>query len=537
MAHKETYQGTLIAMQDFKERIVESNIEDQEKFMRELQEYLNSHDANGDFATFNYVFKQILKSNTEYRELSEESLKEKIKEKCDSVQDGKERKKFRNRIYGFLEESKSKPNRQCVIEVAVVLGLSLEELEELLQKGLFQTKISYSSYKELIAAYCLIKRIHYDVFKDLINRYETESGRLETGMQEKENNGELEKNRIALVDSQVFQKKMENITVENTMSDTEEFLQYLLSISESLKGYSKHTLNEFYALFEEVRFTVGEINAESNRGRLYKYLAESICCGERKTIDMLLVDLKKRVDENIAEQLDELDRRYDSGEIKDYQKISYSVIKAEFKRVYNEHKTEFADDKEFNALLDAAFPRVTSDENVIRCIYGGAYEDGGLMQNDGRYGMEIREANLPNQVLNAPMSKDRYNYIRNMVDDYRKFNLLIADRKKNNPNLNYTQLYKLYPDLKKMEGRLRIPQRHEFLMLIYFLFRNIDADDSNIAKEFKSYASKILEKAGYYPVYEGNLLDVLLMGCLINPKFDMTYHEFIRYALAPEEDW
>ena len=130
MSFKETYQGTLIAMQDFKERIVESNIEDQEKFMRELQEYLNSHDANGDFATFNYVFKQILKSNTEYRELSEESLKEKIKEKCDSVQDGKERKKFRNRIYGFLEESKSKPNRQCVIEVAVVLGLSLEELEE-----------------------------------------------------------------------------------------------------------------------------------------------------------------------------------------------------------------------------------------------------------------------------------------------------------------------------------------------------------------------------------------------------------------------
>lgn len=532
-----TYKGTMIARRDFKEKIIESNIEDQEQFMKELQEYLNIHDATGNFATFNYVFNQILKKNTEFKELSEKDLKGKIKEKCDSVQDEKERKKFRNRIYGFLDESRSKPNRQCVIEVSVVLGLSLEELEELLQKGLFQTRISYSSYKELIAAYCLIKQFDYNVFTDLINRFETEAGKPEIGMQKNKSNGELDGNGITPVDSLVFQNEMKNITDGNTMADTEDFLQYLFNMSESLKGYSKHTLNEFYALFEEVRFTVGEINAESDRVRLYGYFAENICHGERKTIDELLGDLKKRVDENIADQLDELDRRYDSGEIKDYQKISYADIKAEFKRVFNEHKTELADDEEFNALLDAAFPCVTSDENVIRCIYGGAYEDGGLMQNNGRYGMEIQEANLPNQVLNAPMSKDRYNYIRNMVDAYRKFNLLIADRKKDNPNLSYRQLYKLYPDLKKMESRLRIPQRHEFLMLIYFLFRNTDADDRNIAKEFKSYASKILEKAGFYPVYEGNLLDVLLMGCLINPKFDMTYHEFIRYALAPEEDW
>ena len=545
MSFKETYQGTLIAMQDFKERIVESNIEDQEKFMRELQEYLNSHDANGDFATFNYVFKQILKSNTEYRELSEESLKEKIKEKCDSVQDGKERKKFRNRIYGFLEESKSKPNRQCVIEVAVVLGLSLEELEELLQKGLFQTGITYSSYKELIAAYCLIRRIHYDAFKELIIRYEIESVRLEAEMQEKENNGNFENNRIALVDSIVLQDKMKNMTEEKISEDTDSFLQYLLSISESLKGYSKHALTEFYALFEEVRLTVNEIRAQNYRRPLYNYLAENIYRGERKTVDMIISDLKKRVDENIVDQLDELDRRYDSGEIKDYRKISYADVKTEFRRVYNEHKTELADDKVFEGLLDDAFPRVTSDENVIRCIYGGTYDSGGLMQNDGRYGLEIQAAKLPKQALYAPMSKDRYNYLRNMIDGYRKFNLLIADRKKNNPNLNYTQLYKLYPDLKKMEGRLRIPQRHEFLMLIYFLFKNSgdnaennyedNYNDRNIAKEFKSYASKLLVKVGYYPIYEGNMLDVLLMGCLVNP--DMTYHEFIRYALAPEEEW
>jgi hypothetical protein len=205
MGQCETYRGTLIAAQDFQEKIIKSNIENQEIFMKELQEYLNRQDASGNFATFNYVFRKILKKHSEYMGLADGELVEKIKAKCEVIENGNERKKFRNRILGFLEESKSKPNRQCVIEVAIVLGFSLNDLEELLQKGLFQTTISYSNYKELIGAYCLVKQSSYNEYIYILNRFETEA----TDKQGEEEG--IESKNVREIDSFVFQKEMKNI--------------------------------------------------------------------------------------------------------------------------------------------------------------------------------------------------------------------------------------------------------------------------------------------------------------------------------------
>ena len=541
------YHGTLIAEQEFGEKIVKANIEDEEQFMKELQDYLKINDAIGNFVTFNYVFRQVLQRNAEYRGLSENDLLKRIKEKCASINDEKDRKKIRNRIHGFLKESKSKPNRQCVIEVAVVLELTIEDLNTLLQKGLFQTAVCYSSYKELVGVYCIQNKYSYNDYIYIINQYENDLYIVNAEKQNTDKGEESEREKTQ-GDSILFQKEVNKLILTDETPKKDEFLNYLLRMSGSFKGYSRHTLNEFYALFEEVRFTASNSNVESidinnvdARSNLYTYLAESICHGERKTINKLVRDLRKRVDDNINSQLDELDKQRVSGEVKDYKKISYAEIKAEFKRIYSEHKSDLADDVEFNTLLDAAFPCVTSDENVIRILYGGTYEDGGLMQNDGRYGIEIQDADLPKQVLNAPISKDRYNYIRNMVKDYREFNSLVENRRKSNPELTYREICKKCPEIKKMEGRLRIPQRHEFLMLIYFLFKHTQRDEKianmNLAKEFKYFSSSILKRAGYFPIYEGNLLDVMLMGCLVKPQMELTYHRFIRYALAPEEEW
>lgn len=537
MAHAEKYgyKGTVAAAVELEKRLFLADVEDEKEFVRELKDYLNEQDVLHNYMNFHTCFTRILRSHAPFDKCTDkESLKTAVTRYCKCIQDDDERKRLRGHIHKYIEIETRTPRREIVIEVAVVLGFDRKELDELLTKGLFQTTVCFSNYRELIGLYCIERKEPVETYQYLVREFEAAADW--SGMAQAP---------VSVTGSITFQQEMERSWSEN-MQEPEAFLELLLSRTGYFKAYSIRTLNEFYKLFEEVRFTITENNMEVQemRGEFDACLEEVTRNGKKKVAGELLIKWRKHISEYVKKQRQEWEKARTSEELIQFKSIDYGELKEYLKEQTKEYLADRERDKEkFNVRLEEAFPKCCSDEAVIRRLFGGRYEDGGIMKDQGRSGVNLKDADMPKRLQKAVLNGHRYNYIRNMVSGYREYHASMGELRQKYKDLEEKEFRKLkeYKELKNKEYDLKIPSRQEFLLLLYFLFRNSgikdeDIPDRNIPKAFKEYASQILERAGYYPIYEGYLLDALLMGCLVVPEMGIEYEQFIRYAMG-EKDW
>lgn len=65
-------------------------------------------------------------------------------------------------------------SREKVFEIALVLELNIDQVNDLLQKGCWDTSISFSDPNELMATYCLLEHLDYADYINMKNRFKDE---------------------------------------------------------------------------------------------------------------------------------------------------------------------------------------------------------------------------------------------------------------------------------------------------------------------------------------------------------------------------
>lgn len=524
---QENNRGTRYWLENVTENIINADFKDDAAFLKGLTEFLYKQAETKEYATFDFVFRRLLFEKPEYNTVKPEELVHLISKKCSEINDKSKADAVKKRILSLLKSSNVIPNRQSIMEMAIVLGFDLADLNNLYQKGLFQTGVSYSSYAELIGVYAIINKLSLNEFYFLIEKFEMMASNIGIGDYEVYDTG-----------SAYFEDHM----MQMAEMSKDEFVNYLGEKAPALKDFSMRCVKVYKSLFEEVALFIGHDYwlTKAARMQLFNYLERSLRHPKGSTVESVITELKKMVEEALDNAYESLDRCSDENRLYAYKRPDYAAVREHFRHVHRAYGNKNADETEFDTLLKAAFPSL-NNENVIRTIYGGRYSDGGIMKDRGRTGVNVKKAELPKQVLESVMAPERLSHIMNMVEEHQDYYTRLDKLKTRYPGLSLKDISALDKEakcevnaLKRAESCLRIPTRHELLQLIYFLCANQSLDSKERVETFIGYGTEKLKLAGYLGVYAGCLEDILFIG-LLSSDDELTYNELIRYALGEKD--
>lgn len=146
-----------------------------------------------------------------------------------------------------------KPSRENAFHICFALGFSVEETEELLQKGLGEAGIQVNDYQELIFRYCLENGLHFDKALALGEMFEEA---LDTD--------------ITLSKTHSTEELMQQYERSKGLKP-EDFLMWMTDRADWFKGYSQTALNYFLLMKKQI---VSQIREDSQK-MLEDYLRES----------------------------------------------------------------------------------------------------------------------------------------------------------------------------------------------------------------------------------------------------------------------
>lgn len=176
----------------------------------------------------------------------------------------------------LLNTYKRNPSREKVFEIALVLELNIDQVNDLLQKGCWDTSISFSDPNELIATYCLLEQLDYADYINMKNRFKDEVKIY--GLGEKNEQVSYKKTKILKEEFEKEVKKSfqqsEYLVKEEKIDQFFEIL-YKKNYGKDLKGFSNQRIEKFNELFEMVRDELSNIRREENYD-FWDYLKEKI---------------------------------------------------------------------------------------------------------------------------------------------------------------------------------------------------------------------------------------------------------------------
>ena len=267
----------------------------------------------------------------------------------------------------LLNTYKRNPSREKVFEIALVLELNIDQVNDLLQKGCWDTSISFSDPNELIATYCLLEQLDYADYINMKNRFKDEVKIY--GLGEKNEQVSYKKTKILKEEFEEEVKKsfQQSEYLEIKEKKIDQFFEILneKNYGKDLKGFSNQRIEKFNELFEMVCDELFNIRREEN-DYFWDYLKDKISYLEKDAIDKMknevqmydrwwnngasefLKDIlciynhqeKIQVDRDIEEELRKLKKACDRAEnLKDilsdikYEPIYKQYVKSEQKKI------------------------------------------------------------------------------------------------------------------------------------------------------------------------------------------------------------
>lgn len=188
----------------------------------------------------------------------------------------------------LLNTYKRNPSREKVFEIALVLELNIDQVNDLLQKGCWDTSISFSDPNELIATYCLLEQLDYADYINMKNRFKDEVKIY--GLGEKNEQVSYKKTKILKEEFEEEVKKsfQQSEYLEIKEKKIDQFFEILneKNYGKDLKGFSNQRIEKFNELFEMVCDELFNIRREEN-DYFWDYLKDKISYLEKDAIDKM----------------------------------------------------------------------------------------------------------------------------------------------------------------------------------------------------------------------------------------------------------
>ncbi len=336
----------------------------------------------------------------------------------------------------------SKPNRENMIRLFFALGLSGDEAREWMVKGALEPDFQVNDFCELIYLYGLKKHLSYQKCQEMI---ETFISHLSVDMEIHQHNNTNE---------------IWHSYGEKNYLEPDEFLEWMYTIKEELKGYSMTVLNYFKDLKTEI---LREVQWEARKD-LDLLLAETGFIRMETERKLPYINRKKAIQRYL--------RRCESGK---GDNISQDLIKC------------------IRELLPMA--ELSLDSGTIFLSELFSYKNGGNGRRN-KNDIRIMDDKYLSEILNISLQKER------------ELKMLINGADKS--------------ALKEQKKRCRLIGRQELLPLILCVSQkrylrehgDIDYNYVEARQQFETFANRILVACNMQPLQVDKLeLDTLLSRC------------------------